>query len=257
MRRAASLFLQVMSKAAVFGRLADLIYPRNVRCALCDIELGEERQWNLCSSCVEGFSPIIQGGCRRCGRLVGAFAWHDLCPVCQNGERRYSGGVSAFSYNDRAQEMIHGLKYLNKPWLAHSMAGQMAAGVRGLCINESIDMLVSVPVHPVRRAERGFNQAELLAEELALHRDIPRHIPILTRIKQTEEQNKLNRMERVRNVEAAFCVRSERKAEINGKRLLLVDDVLTTGSTLNSCAATLVRAGAENVYIATYASVAS
>jgi ComF family protein len=112
------------------------------------------------------------------------------------------------------------------------------------------DLIVPVPLHPARQRERGFNQASLLAELLARQSSIPLK-PLLERIRYTNTQTALDRSERMENLHNAFRLR--KNVDVRGLRVLLVDDVLTTGSTMNECARVLKRAGALSVYGATAA----
>ncbi len=234
----------------------NLFFPRHVKCGLCDIELGEDFTWNLCPTCVSGLSPIGSYGCKGCGRFVGAFALHGLCPHCLSEVRWFAGGGSLYGYNDSAQSFVHGLKYHQKPWLAHSMAEQMHPMVRALCDTYDIQCLVPVPIHATRLRERGYNQAQLLAEELSKLTGIPEVTPHLVRTRFTEPQNKLTLPERIENVKGAFSLNADCGEGKVPERILLIDDVLTTGNTLNACAHTLRIGGAVQVTVATYASVA-
>lgn len=240
---------------AIYNVILDLLFPRHVKCGLCDIELGEDFPWNLCPECTEGLSEVGEYACIGCGRHVGAFALYGRCSHCLGDGPGFSAGVSAFIYNDSAQDLIHGLKYHGKPWLAHSMAGQMAPKVRSLCRELDIQCLVPVPIHASRLSERGYNQALLLAQELSRYEGIPETLSLLERTRLTEPQNKLTRSERVKNVKGSFSV--IRASAPNGMpaRILLIDDVLTTGSTLNACAQALLAENVQLAAVATYASV--
>lgn len=236
--------------------LLNLLFPRHVKCALCDIELGEDFKWHICPTCAEGLCAIGTYGCKGCGRFVGAFALKGLCPHCLGDVRWFSGGASYYLYNDSAQRFVHGLKYHQKPWLAHSMAGQMQDMVAALCERHDIHCLAPVPIHTSRLQERGYNQAQLLAEELSTLAGIPETRQLLLRTRATEPQNKLTLPERIKNVEGAFMLKTLSFTEELPERVLLIDDVLTTGNTLNACARALQAGGVKHVIIATYASVA-
>lgn len=235
--------------------LLDLLFPRHVKCGLCDIALGEDFPWNICPACSEGLAPVGNYGCRGCGRYVGAFALQGLCPHCLGDSRWFSGGVSCYCYIDSAQSFVHGLKYHQKPWLAHSMAGQMHTMVAALCETHDIQALVPVPIHGSRLEERGYNQAHLLAQELSKLSGIPPVSQLLQRTRSTEPQNKLTLSERIKNVKGAFALNTEAPADCFPDRVLLIDDVLTTGNTLNACAWALKEGGIGEVFVATYASV--
>lgn len=235
--------------------LLDLFFPRHVACGLCGVALGEDFPWHICPGCFEGLQPVGEYGCRGCGRYVGAFALHGLCSHCLSETRWFDGGGSCCHYNDSAQAFVHGLKYHQKPWLAYAMAGQMHTLVRDLCAAYGVQALVPVPIHETRHRERGYNQAQLLAEELSKLPEIPPVIPLLARVRDTEPQNRLTLPERIRNVQGAFQVLPQNPVSPDLKRVMLIDDVLTTGNTLNACAKALKNIGCHQVIVATYASV--
>lgn len=130
----------------------------------------------------------------------------------------------------------------------------MCTAVQEICLGLDIQCLVPVPIHQGRLLERGYNQAHLLAQELSKHEGIPDTQDLLIRNRATEAQNKLTLSQRISNVKGAFSM-----APLNGvdipRRILLIDDVLTTGNTLNACAQVLREGGAEEITLVTYASV--
>lgn len=235
--------------------LSDLLFPRHVACGLCDIALGEDFPWNLCPACAAGLAPVGTYGCKGCGRSVGAFALQGLCPHCLGEDRWFAAGRSGYHYNDSAQALVHGLKYHQKPWLAHSMAAQMHPFVLELCEAYDIQCLVPVPIHETRLLERGYNQSGLLAAALSELTGVPETLPLLERTRNTEPQNRLTLPERIRNIQGAFVMDAAAASEGWPERVLLIDDVLTTGNTLNACAKALRQGGVREVFIATYASV--
>ncbi len=240
---------------AIFDFAINLLFPRHIKCGLCEIELGQDFPWNLCPECADGLAPVGNYACKGCGRFVGAFALKGFCSHCLGDSPGFSAGVSGYIYNDAAQTIVHGLKYHSKPWLAHSMAAQTVLRVQRLCREWDIQCLVPVPIHETRLKERGYNQAQLLAQELSKYDGIPPVVPLLKRIQDTEPQNKLTRQEREMNVRSAFSINPALLSEGLPRRVLLIDDVLTTGSTLNACAKVLQGQGVEFVAVFTYASV--
>lgn len=247
--------MNILSLKTFMEATLNLLFPRHVACGLCGVQLGEDFQWNICPTCAEGLLPIGSYGCKGCGRFVGAFALQGLCPHCLSDVRWFDGGGSSYHYNDAAQAFIHGLKYHQKPWLAHAMAGQMYSRVLELSVRHDIQGLVPVPIHESRLRERGYNQAQLLAKELSALPGIPPVVPLLSRTRATEPQNKLTLQERIKNVRGAFEPIPEKLSADPPRRVLLIDDVLTTGNTLNACARALKEHGAEKVIVITYASV--
>jgi competence protein ComFC len=149
------------------------------------------------------------------------------------------------------RDLIHRFKYGGETWLAGLLVDFLRQGLRDARLrDESFDAVVPVPLHPLRRREREFNQAEILSRELARGQGWE-FCDALARIRYTVTQTHFDRRRRMRNLRDAFHVR--RNTTVRGKRLLLVDDVLTTGSTLDECARVLLAAGAKTVHALTVA----
>lgn len=179
-----------------------------------------------------------------------------LCPACRSqlprclfpwsgSGLRLDGGVSPFLYEGTAKEMVLALKYQGRISLAPFLARSMAEELLRRPENLPADLILPVPLHPVRLRERTFNQAELLARFLSRELAVPCESGLLIRCRPTRPQAELNREERARNVQGAFDLRG--KTRLKGLRILLVDDVLTTGSTAEACARLLKSAGARTV----------
>jgi len=163
----------------------------------------------------------------------------------------FDAAISAYRSRGEVREVIHDFKYgrlvhlrhLVGRWLAEALEDPRLAGRR-------IDCVVPVPLHPARKRERGFNQAELLGRELQKASGLEMR-ELLQRTRYTTTQTQFDREERMENLKGAFRLR--RGCDVQGLRMLLVDDVLTTGSTLSECASVLKRAGAFSVHAATAA----
>jgi competence protein ComFC len=150
-----------------------------------------------------------------------------------------------------ARELIHRFKYGGQHYLRRVLGEWLAAGFQDARIqSEPVDALIPVPLHPTRRRERGYNQAEELASLLGARLNVPA-FPCLQRNRYTDTQTQFDRVQRRRNLRNAFQLRKGR--DVAGKRLLLIDDVLTTGSTLDECARVLLDQGAVSVRALTVA----
>jgi ComF family protein len=171
------------------------------------------------------------------------------CALCRNGLRGFDAAYSFGAYEGALRKLIHLYKYGKVQTLARPL-GELL--LRALPRDERFDLVVPVPLHWRRRWQRGFNQAELLARLVAARRAIP-VTKVLRRVRSTSAQAGLSGTGRRRNVAAAFRCRNS--SLMKGRRVLLIDDVMTTGSTAAACALALKRAGASRVALLTVARV--
>ncbi|MBI1952510.1 MAG: ComF family protein [Candidatus Omnitrophica bacterium] len=227
-----------------------LLFPAS--CLGCRLPVETDRSWPLCSACLKKL-PLWQGPwCARCGQsLSGAGAGVTLCRACKENRRSFDEAVSCFPYKGMVQELVLAFKYGGKTGLLPFLAERMFLQVRRQMGNDPADWVVPVPLHPVRARERGFDQAQLLAGALALKLSLPQARGLLKRGRATAPQAQLTRAERFKNVREAFCLRP--RPSLGRSRILLVDDVFTTGATANACAALLKKAGAARVTVVTFA----
>jgi ComF family protein len=204
--------------AACVGLLEEALYPSHVACALCNREALLDEQ-NLCAACA--------GTLIHCGELPAPPPLNGLCAAYQ-----YKGGAVAG---------IHALKYSNQTRLAPFFADAI-----DLPPEWEIDVVVPVPLHPLKQWLRTYNQSELIAKSLARRLHLKRNSALLRRTRFTQTQTALNEFERAKNVAKAFSASNA----VKGLSVLLIDDVTTTHSTLLACAVALIQAGADRVYAA-------
>ncbi len=174
---------------------------------------------------------------------------HGVCAACRSGLRGFDYASSFGSYEGSLRSLIHLYKYAAMKPLGRPLANYLDRALPG---EERFDAVVPVPLHWRKKWHRGFNQAELLARHIARRRGIPLR-NALRRRRATATQAGLASAGRRRNVEGAFAVR--RNIRLKGERILLIDDVMTTGATAGACAAALKRAGAQSVSLLTLARV--
>lgn len=215
----------------------DLIFPP--RCVGCG-QLGE---W-VCTDCWATVAPVGERICSVCGtpaKKAESCSHCSLIPDCRWVR-------SAFLFEGALRRAIHALKYQRRSALAASLVSLMLDHLH--LPDYDFEVLIPVPLHPARLAERGFNQAEVLARALSARWDVPMWVGGLERVRPTRSQVELNVAERQANVRQAFLARQK---VVAGHRLLLVDDVCTSGATLEACALALRQADAADVVAVTLA----
>ena len=234
-----------------FGRqLFDVILPP--RCKKCGALVVEDD--GLCSDCWASVTLLGPPCCASCGLPfdydVGPGA---LCGACMAVPPSFDVARSALVYDDVSREMILRFKYGSDEALCRLFARWMVSAGADLFAAQSI--IVPVPLHPWRRIRRRFNQSALLATEIARLTGLP-HDPLsLVRVKRTPSQGGLGRKARKLNVRGAFAVRPDRRERIAGRRIILIDDVWTSGATAEACIRACRRAGAGSVSLLTLARV--
>ncbi len=232
--------------------LLDLLLPP--RCHSCQGPLQGDEQIHLCGNCSQLLRPIATPLCSCCGMPFATASGIDHpCSACLLHPPAFTAARAAFVYEGPLRELIHRFKYEHQVRLRRPLGQLMATTLAPAVATWQPDLLVPVPLYHKRLRERGFNQAILLATLLARAWQIPLARTALHRIRWTVPQIELHHHEREANVRGAFSV--PKPATVDGKRVLLIDDVLTTGSTVAECAHVLQRAGARNVFVVTLARV--
>lgn len=225
--------------------LVNLVFP--LRCIVCGAHCGQ----SLCEGCLAALPRIEPPICVRCGSPVMAAA--EGCTECEDRNAPYSVARSIFIFDGHVRDVVHALKYANGRRLAPVLAAEAADHLRRL---ESsffdTNVITFVPLHPSRHAERGYNQSQLVARALSRRVDV-RARGLLRQVRLTGDQSRLSAEERRENVGGAFEARPSTRLHVGGRRILLVDDVFTTGATVGECSAALLRAGAREVRVLTLA----
>jgi ComF family protein len=231
-------------------RAVGLVYPRN--CRLCAVPLDESEPGVVCSACLRQAKLIEPPFCQRCALpFAGAITDAFTCGYCAKLEFRFDRAVSACRAEGVVRDCIHRFKYNRELYFGRHLSDWMMVAARRWIDWTVVDALVPVPLHPRKQRHREFNQAEVLARAVSRELDKPVLRGQLRRVKDTETQTHLGAAARVANLRGAFAVRQA--ASVAGRRLVLVDDVFTTGATLDSCAKVLRHAGAVQVTALTVA----
>jgi ComF family protein len=200
---------------------------------------------------------IVGRTCACCGKALDDAYTSELCYDCKRGNGHiFRRGISAVTYNQTATRMVAEMKYKDKPYVAKHIAEIIHARLIAIdeeCFRDA-DLIIPVPMNIKKERIRGYNQANLIAEHLSKLSRIDCDTNILKRTKETKVMSSLNLGERLLSLSGAFDIDEKDVAKITGKSLLLVDDVITTGSTADACAEVLLGAGASHVDLCTFAS---
>lgn len=240
--------------------LLDILLPP--RCLSCGGTV--DRQGGLCPGCWNGLAFIGPPLCAGCGVPFeyavegegggeGDGAEEARCAVCLRDAPPYARARSVLIYDDASKVLVLGFKHGDRTFAAVAYGAWMARS--GAELLDGADLVVPVPLHPWRLFLRRYNQAALLAQAVGRAAGVPVATDLLARRRATPSQGRLSASDRVRNVRGAFGVRRRQAQRVPGGRVVLVDDVLTTGATVAECARTLLQAGAAQVDVLTLARV--
>lgn len=235
----------------MFKKLFDLaintLYPDNFTCNFCHAEIFDDNGLTTCKECDMSLPKINGNICHRCGDLILDIATY--CEICKFEQKAFEMNRSVFLYDGDIKNAIRSFKFDNAKYWHKSFAHYLAKAYKQYDYN--CDIICYVPMYKDRQISRGYNQSELLATELGHILKIDVSHENLVKCKDTKNQVDLNFKQRRENLSGAFKVLD--KSKFKGKNILLVDDVYTTGSTLNNCSMVLKKAGAKNVYCLTIA----
>lgn len=220
---------------------ADILFPR--RCPVCD-DIVLPRGGFICPECVKRLSFVKGPVCKKCGKEVFSDTV-EYCFDCTKHKRSFESGRALVNYNEAARNSMVKIKYKNKREYLDFYIEAMCLRYGKIIARMRADALVPVPVHPSRMKTRGYNQAELLARGIGRELGIPVCADLLLRSRKTAPQKELNPAERLKNLEEAF----EAGSIPSGiGTVILVDDIYTTGSTIEACTRALKRMGVKKVY---------
>lgn len=224
----------------MLNRILRLLFP--LKCIFCGMILPVETDLGICEACGVKIEYMDE-------KLLEQSEQGQPPP---EGNPWYDGVFCVCCYSGIVKEAIRRYKFVNRPSYYRTLAKMLSNKIKKMTETVHFDIIISVPLHPNREAERGYNQSQLLSRQVSREMGLPDCSDLLDRIRNTTNQSLLGRKERLLNIRGAFRVKSENK--IKGQSVLLVDDIFTTGSTVNECSRVLKEAGAEKVFVVVLAS---
>ena len=215
----------------IYLSLLNIIYPRE--CQSCKTKLPYDGKLYLCTECIKKTDSELS-----------------LATTYPEEGFSFTRAFHCYKYEGLVKDLIHKYKFKNCLFLKDTLCELFTRASSSLVDYTKIDLILSVPMHKIDKIKRGFNQSDIFAKALAKRVDIRYDGDILFKQKKTHEQVKLSRKMRLRNLKDAFDIRD--KEAIRNKKILLIDDVFTTGATVDECSRTLLSSGAKNIYILTF-----
>lgn len=233
--------MSILNKLCQIDRiLMDMLYPP--RCPVCDkVVLVNE---GICAKCREKVRPIKEPTCMRCGKVL-LDKRKEFCFDCENKTHSFIQSKALWVYDDDVKASLYRFKYQNKREYGKVYAKELAEHYGAWVKGKGIQGIIPIPLHKKRRRKRGYNQAQILAMELGEILGIPVYSDVLLRVRDTVPQKVLNDSERKNNLKKAFKTAGN---VVELQYVLIVDDIYTTGATLDAAAEELLKAGVLKVY---------
>jgi ComF family protein len=236
------------NKNSFLNWVSNLIFPQHIKCIFCERELNIKTPIETCEKCYDKL-PLKNGYnlCEKCGDEVVGMG--NVCLVCKSEVRYFEKAISPMFYKKPINQAIRKMKYSNAKYLFQPLAAYLAKEYYKYDFD--LDFVVFVPMCVQSLKERGYNQSQLLAEEFAKITNLTVLGGVVEKIKKSRRQAELDLHQRHKNIKGTFKVFG--KDIIKGKKLLLIDDVLTSGATASEISKVLLKAGAEKVFVLTLA----
>jgi ComF family protein len=224
--------------------IINIVYPPT--CPICGkiLKLSNNQ---VCEDCKKKIKYMKEPTCKKCGKQLIAEE-QEYCYDCSRKEHLFTRGITLWLYDTHVKKSIYNFKYNNKREYAKTYANEIIKQHHRQILNWDADGIVPIPLHKSKMKSRGFNQAEVLALALSKQLGIPMYHNLVKRIKKTLPQKALNDKQRINNLKNAFKIR---KFDVKLKKVILIDDIYTTGITINSVTEVLKNAGVTEIYFIT------
>lgn len=224
--------------------LIGIIYPRT--CPICG-EILQKNNLQVCNACKKKIKYIKEPACKKCGKQL-QVEEQECCFDCLKKEHNFTKGIALYCHDEWIRKSIYKFKYSNKREYAKIYANEIILRYGSKIEEWNADYLIPIPLHKSKLRARGYNQAEDLSRELSKELLIPMLKNGVYRIKKTLPQKELNDKQRINNLKKAFKIGN---IDVKSKRVILIDDIYTTGATIDSVAEVLIQSGVKDIYFIT------
>lgn len=235
----------------ILEKLLEGVFPSNIYCISCGSIIDASRDYALCDSCMEHFHWAGLKTCDKCGKILEDHYRHRLCHDCRNFEHEFDRGFTCVQYGLLERGVLMDYKYKGKSYIGRKLGKILYDRMEVEEVH--YDLVVPVPMHRKRQNHRGYNQAAVMGAVLAKKKGVQFAPELLERTAETRAMKGLGAFDRRENLKNMFAVSAKNHYTIAGKNILLVDDIYTTGSTLDACSRVLRQAGAAEIYAVTFA----
>ncbi len=229
----------------------EFLYPENISCILCNNPISKNTTYSMCKDCFNNINFILDG-CIKCGKPIINYSLEEQsiegCSYCLNKGFYFDKVISCVEYTEISKKIVFGFKYNNKTYLSKYIAIIMKEKLE--LENIKFDYILFVPLHKKRLRKRGFNQAEKIAKSLSGMIDVP-VIDNISRKYNTKRLYKLGKEERINELKNAFIINNN-IINLKNKNVLLIDDIFTTGSTVNEISKVLKINGVNKIFVSTF-----
>lgn len=235
-------------RKTVWQEVLDRIYPSGLYCICCGKITDETRTYSLCNDCMDAVKWALGRTCSKCGKPLSPNDSREICFNCSEHRHEFDRGFTCAEYGSHERSIVYSLKYDDRPDIAVHIAAMMADRMRAEFGTDGLvaryDLLVPVPVSRHRKKVRGYNQAELISRNFSESTGVPFRGEILQRTRETVAMKGLTPDERRVNIIDSFELKKAALANVRGARCLIVDDIYTTGATIDETARVLKASGA-------------
>lgn len=230
----------------------EALFPSNIYCICCGSLIDGTRNYSLCDDCMKKLHWINGRSCDKCGKSLPDTYRGSLCYDCMTYSHSFIRGYSCLTYGFYERQLLMAYKYGGRGYFSRKFGDMLYDRI--CCEELEVDVIIPIPIHRKRERTRGYNQSALMAERLSDLWGVPADTKSFVRVKNTPFLRSLSPAERQARMEGAFELAGRGAERVKGKRVLMVDDIYTTGATADAFAETLTEAGAEGAWLITLAS---